>query len=273
LNVFITCDRTHDVTFLSGQIFASSLPPRGEIVLLKNFSNGQHFKTPKGERLSETESSSRSELQYYRNFIFTGSISVRLEGSKSVQLEKLFAKLEEIPPFSPKVSMLVNPEKKPDVILQVGDTKLDAHKEILVSRSKIFEAMFNTDAKENQDGVVVIQDLELKVVEEMLIFMYTDCSPNIKELAECLLPAADKYFIDKLKLICEIELIEHVSNQNVCKLSKLSETCKSENLAAFTSLYINENFQNIVKDVGWNEIQGIPKKVFKDVMKNVNISN
>jgi len=243
VDVFLNCSKNHDVSFSSGQLVCRN-ERDGHSMLLKMFSNKErHFNAPRRETLTNPllmESVNSDALLSNNTFhlTFSGRIFVRLESSKGAQLEKLYTKLEEIPSFSSGVSTLFYSEKKSDVILQVGDNKLDAHKEILVSRSIVFEAMFNTDSKEIHDGIVVIDDLEPKVVEELLFFMYTGYCPNIKELAEGLLYAAEKYFIEKLKLMCEIELIKKVDIHNVCKLSKLAYTYNAENLTAVTSMYI-----------------------------------
>merc|ERR1711936_1548745 len=90
-----------------------------------------------------------------------------------------------------------------DMALKIGDTTIPVHKSILAARSPVFCAMFQHDLEENKQGFVTITDLELDSLKEMLKFIYTGKVEQLETMADSLLAAADKYALDRLKVMCE----------------------------------------------------------------------
>nr|CAB3471124.1 unnamed protein product [Digitaria exilis] len=97
-------------------------------------------------------------------------------------------------------------------VLDSGD-RFPAHKNILAARSPVFMAEFFGDMKERSSQSVPIQDMQADVFKVMLHFIYTDTVPVLDEdpeaavtTAQHLLAAADRYGLDRLKLICEGKL-------------------------------------------------------------------
>lgn len=70
------------------------------------------------------------------------------------------------------VRMLNNP-KYSDIVFNVGDEEIQAHKVILAANSKYFEAMFGSDMVESQSNCVKITDFEPKVIRTMLEYIYS----------------------------------------------------------------------------------------------------
>lgn len=91
-----------------------------------------------------------------------------------------------------------------DVALIVGDgTKIfPAHKAILATRSKVFEAMFKHEAfEESEKNEVNITDVDAEIFEQLLKYIYTSKIPPMETNAVELLIAADKViFLHFLKL-------------------------------------------------------------------------
>ena len=85
---------------------------------------------------------------------------------------------------------LLTSGKFSDVTMVVGGERFAAHKSILAARSPVFAAMFDHDTKERQENKVDIPDMDAKVFQELLNFIYT-CKANDSMLPE-LLVAADK---------------------------------------------------------------------------------
>eukprot|EP00443_Scrippsiella_acuminata_P018374 CAMPEP_0115326394 /NCGR_PEP_ID=MMETSP0270-20121206/83551_1 /TAXON_ID=71861 /ORGANISM="Scrippsiella trochoidea, Strain CCMP3099" /LENGTH=255 /DNA_ID=CAMNT_0002746701 /DNA_START=39 /DNA_END=802 /DNA_ORIENTATION=+ len=82
------------------------------------------------------------------------------------------------------------------------------HKEILAMRSPVFQAMFAHGTREVGACEVVIVDLPASAVRELLLFLYTDrCSEGaLASMGDLLLAAADKYQVERLRQLCEVEL-------------------------------------------------------------------
>jgi speckle-type POZ protein len=111
-----------------------------------------------------------------------------------------------------------------DVTLNVHGRQFEAHKCILVSSSKVFEAMFNHPTKEKMTNQVVIEDIQPEVFHELLRFIYTGrlTSTTMETMAARLFAAADKYLLDQLKSECESHLLRQMSAENCMELLLLS---------------------------------------------------
>lgn len=82
-----------------------------------------------------------------------------------------------------------------DVFFVVDGQKIGIRKEILVSKSDVFKAMFDHETQEKESGVVEITDFPFVVVEQMVHFMkHGHCSLWYTEL-DRLTAIADKYNI------------------------------------------------------------------------------
>ncbi|CAN6216000.1 unnamed protein product [Urochloa humidicola] len=97
-------------------------------------------------------------------------------------------------------------------VLDSGD-RFPAHKTILAARSPVFMAEFFGHMNERRSQSVRIEDMETAVFKAMLHFIYTDMVPELDlepeaaaTMAQHLLAAADRYSLERLKLICEGKL-------------------------------------------------------------------
>ncbi|XP_066384781.1 BTB/POZ and MATH domain-containing protein 1-like [Miscanthus floridulus] len=109
-----------------------------------------------------------------------------------------------------------------DVQFKVGSDLFSAHKCILATRSTAFLAeFFGPAGKENRTDVsrvrIRIDDMEPRVFKALLHFIYTDALPEVHEddkvvIAQGLLVAADRYAMERLKLICANMLCSYISD-------------------------------------------------------------
>uniref|UniRef100_A0A0E0MI73 BTB/POZ domain containing protein-like n=1 Tax=Oryza punctata TaxID=4537 RepID=A0A0E0MI73_ORYPU len=101
-----------------------------------------------------------------------------------------------------------------DVHIKVGSKLFAAHKNVLAARSPVFMAeLFGNGGKEKETkaaatGNVIIQidDMDVRVFQAMLQFIYTETLPSIDKgdremMAQNLLVAAHRYGIERLKSI------------------------------------------------------------------------
>ena len=61
--------------------------------------------------------------------------------------------------------------------------------------------MFEHDMEESKRNRVDVTDVDSDVMADMLRFIYTGKAPNLETMAADLLAAADKYALDRLKVI------------------------------------------------------------------------
>ncbi|CAL5005181.1 unnamed protein product [Urochloa decumbens] len=118
-----------------------------------------------------------------------------------------------------------------DVSFVVDGNQFPAHRAVLAARSPVFEAeLFGSMADATMSSITV-QDIEPAAFKVMLRFMYNDSFPTDEELGDSradmlqhLLAAADRFALDRLKLICSMKLIESVSVDTVGSILVCSET-------------------------------------------------
>ena len=70
--------------------------------------------------------------------------------------------------------------------------------------------------------------MEPEVFDALLTFIYTDTLPEMKEGEECamaqhLLVAADRYNLERLKLICEDKLCKYIDTGSAATILALAE--------------------------------------------------
>ncbi|CAM0909303.1 unnamed protein product [Alopecurus aequalis] len=101
-----------------------------------------------------------------------------------------------------------------DVKFVVAGQEFAAHKVILAARSPVLMAELFGNMMEARSGRVEVQGVAPAAFKAMLNFIYTDTAPELDQegdalvitWAQILLAAADRYGLDRLKLICEIKL-------------------------------------------------------------------
>ncbi|EPY76307.1 speckle-type POZ protein isoform X2 [Camelus ferus] len=86
---------------------------------------------------------------------------------------------------------------------------------------------------------VEINDVDPEVFKEMMRFIYTGKAPNLDKMADNLLAAADKYALERLKVMCEEALCSNLSVENVADTLVLADLHSAEQLKAQAIDFIN----------------------------------
>ncbi|CAO2163962.1 unnamed protein product [Urochloa humidicola] len=105
----------------------------------------------------------------------------------------------------------------------LGRETFAAHKFVLAMRSPVFKAELYGPMREASAKHVTIEDMQPAVFRALLHFIYSDSLPDMDDLggdANCemmrhLLVAADRYGVDRLKLVCQSILCENIDVKNV----------------------------------------------------------
>ncbi|XP_028724501.1 speckle-type POZ protein-like isoform X2 [Peromyscus eremicus] len=108
-----------------------------------------------------------------------------------------------------------------------------------LARSPVFNAMFEHEMEECKKNRVEINDLDPEVFKEMMRFVYTGKAPNLDKMADNLLAAADKYALERLKVMCEEALCSSLSVENVADTLVLADLHSAEQLKAQAIDFIN----------------------------------
>ncbi|VAH37742.1 unnamed protein product [Triticum turgidum subsp. durum] len=102
---------------------------------------------------------------------------------------------------------------------------------------------------ENDAKCIQIDDMEAKVFKMMLHFIYTDTLPNIDEgeiteMAQHLFVAADRYNLERLKLICANMLCNYMDVGTAATTLALAEQHDCDKLKEVCYRFL-KSFQNL----------------------------
>jgi hypothetical protein len=117
-----------------------------------------------------------------------------------------------------------------DVMFKFTDPahNLWAHKAVLYQRSPVFKDKFPPDVLEALNGEIEVDDVEPRVMKELLIHMYTESfSDNTWKqddaFARKLFTAACLYGFSDARAECELVIGRHVTVENVSALLRLAD--------------------------------------------------
>ncbi|RCV35507.1 hypothetical protein SETIT_7G245100v2 [Setaria italica] len=133
--------------------------------------------------------------------------------------------------------------KGKDVMVHVDNQLFWCHRCVLAARSPVFNAelfgpMKNAQSVEihgmknkctGDQPIIVIGDMKADIFRALLHFLYTDslpdhqCDDDKNAVMQHLLVAADRYGVDRLKLMCEEELCRSVDMQSVASTLAIAE--------------------------------------------------
>ncbi|XP_055678847.1 protein roadkill isoform X1 [Lutzomyia longipalpis] len=156
--------------------------------------------------------------------------------------------------LSEDLGNLFDSERFSDVTLAVGGREFQTHKAILAARSPVFAAMFEHEMEERKQNRVAITDVDHEVLKEMLRFIYTGKAPNLEKMADDLLAAADKYALEKLKVMCEEALCVNLSVETAADTLILADLHSADQLKAQTIDFINTHATDVMETQGWKNM-------------------
>ena len=174
---------------------------------------------------------------------------------------------------------LLRSEAGADVTFAVSGETFAAHKVVLAARSPVFMAEFFRDMKEKDARHVEIQDMDAAAFTAMLHFIYTDAVPELDErpevtataLAQHLLVAADRYGLDRLKLMCESRLAIGMDAGTVASTLALAEQHGCSRLKAKCIEFIaggsQENLDAMLATVGYKHLVASSPSVLAELLK------
>lgn len=168
---------------------------------------------------------------------------------------------------------LIEDDKFADVTLVVGGTTFKAHKCVLANKSPVFAVMFEHSMKEKMNNEVTIEGTDPKVFKEMLQFIYTGEVNDIRNIAEDLLAEADKYFIERLKIMCEEALVENVSTENAVKYLRLADCYNSPALKKQVIDFIVLNAEEMLNVPEYKSIGELLRGVAFEVIHALTLKN
>ncbi|KAG2582535.1 BTB/POZ and MATH domain-containing protein 1-like [Panicum virgatum] len=142
----------------------------------------------------------------------------------SVSKTELFNRIEVSESnITEQLGNLLDSEEATDVTFCVGGETCAAHRVLLATRSPVFKAQLYGPMREAKEQLVIIEDMQPAVFRALLRFIYTDSFPDMddlegganREMIRHLLVAADRYAVDRLKLVCQSILCKNIDVETV----------------------------------------------------------
>ncbi|KAM6163944.1 speckle-type POZ protein-like [Rhynchocyon petersi] len=141
-----------------------------------------------------------------------------------------------------------------DCSLCVAGQEFRAHKAILTARSPVFRAMFEHEMEESIKNRVQINFMDPEVFKEMMCFIYTGKAPNLYNMADDLLAAADRYALERLKVMCEDALCRNLSVENAADILILADLHSAHQLKTQAVNFINYHALDVLETSGWKSM-------------------
>ncbi|CAL5003199.1 unnamed protein product [Urochloa decumbens] len=118
-----------------------------------------------------------------------------------------------------------------DVAFKVGEEIFRAHKIVLGARSPVFKAELYGPLGDKDREYITIEDMQPAIFKALLHFMYRDSLPEVgnlgvderEEMAKHMLVAAERYGVDRLKVVCEGLLERRLDVNNVAATLALAD--------------------------------------------------
>lgn len=108
--------------------------------------------------------------------------------------------------------------------------------------------------EESKKNRVEINDVEPEVFKEMMCFIYTGKAPNLDKMADDLLAAADKYALERLKVMCEDALCSNLSVENAAEILILADLHSADQLKTQAVDFINYHASDVLETSGWKSM-------------------
>ncbi|XP_039827220.1 BTB/POZ and MATH domain-containing protein 1-like [Panicum virgatum] len=155
-----------------------------------------------------------------------------------------------------------------DVQFLVGGKTFSAHRCVLAARSRVFNAQLFGAMREGtawEDSVIQIDDMAPQVFENLLHFVYTDSLLEMEGLGEAaaaaamaqhLLEAADRYDMQRLKLVCEDRLCRHIDVSTVATTLALAEQhhCQGLKESCYEFLRSSKTLNEVMETDGFQHL-------------------
>ncbi|KAL6843275.1 hypothetical protein ACP4OV_026988 [Aristida adscensionis] len=199
---------------------------------------------------------------------------------KEPQVEEtpIAADLEgQVPPsdLGDSFGKLLESEEGADVAFKVKGELLHAHRLVLAARSPVFKAELYGPMSENKMECIVIEDMVPAVFKALLRFVYTDSLPAMddldeeenEEMVKHLLVAADRYAVERLKLVCETMLCKRLKVESVAATLALADQhhCDMLKDACIGFISSSDRMDNVMASKGYQHLKRACPAVFVDM--------
>ncbi|KAK3121309.1 hypothetical protein QOZ80_8BG0650490 [Eleusine coracana subsp. coracana] len=210
------------------------------------------------------------------------TIECRVTVIKESQVSDITGDLEiEVPPsdLSDHFGKLLLEEERADVTFSVGGENFPAHRTVLATRSPVLKAELYGHMKERRARRVTGEDMQPEVFKALLQFIYTDSLPDWDdldvdgycEILRHLLVAADRYALDRLKLLCASLLVKYLDADTVATTLALADQHNCEKLKDVCIEFMTSSgeMEAVVATHGYANLKRTCPSILVDVLEKI----
>ncbi|RLM60737.1 BTB/POZ and MATH domain-containing protein 2-like [Panicum miliaceum] len=166
----------------------------------------------------------------------------------------------------PQTPCEIIPEEGADVAFKVQEETFRAHRVVLAARSPVFKAELCGPLRERNDGgVIPVEDVHPGAFRALLHFIYTDSLPAMddldgdenREIVKHLLVAADRYAMERMKLVCASILSRRLDVESVSTTLALADrySCGKLKDACIQYIISSNSMDEVVASPGYEELK------------------
>jgi speckle-type POZ protein len=151
-----------------------------------------------------------------------------------------------------------------DLTVRIGWFKsFKVHGCVLAARSPVFRALLCGTMVESRQTTIRVNDVDARVFEVLLYYMYNDCLPEFMEettveamnMTQHLLVAADRYAMESLKLICQDKLSKAIEAKTLGITLNLAEQFNCQQLKNYCLGHIARDTERIRATIKTNNFR------------------
>ena len=147
-----------------------------------------------------------------------------------------------------RLDMLRRQDHLCDITLVTKDDKeFKAHRNVLSAASPFFCKLFQSEMKENREGIVRFEEISGAIMEDVLEFIYTGSVEVTQENSEDLIAAANYFLIPGLKTVAGRFLERQMSKSNCISTFYFAEIYQCDELITNTRKFIHANFASVAE--------------------------
>ncbi|XP_073040696.1 BTB/POZ and MATH domain-containing protein 2-like isoform X2 [Primulina eburnea] len=215
----------------------------------------------------------------------SGPYTLKYRGSMCSHAEapKIYSISLPPPDIGQHFGKLLESGKGTDINFEVDGETFAAHKLVLAARSPVFRAQLYGPMKDEDTQCTIIEDMEAPVFKALLHFVYWDVLPDFEELtglnskwastlmSQHLLAAADRYGLDRLRLLCEDKLCKNVAINTVATTLALAEQhhCFQLKSSCLQFVALPENLRAVMQTDGFDYLKESCPRVLTELLEYV----
>ncbi|XP_024317547.1 BTB/POZ and MATH domain-containing protein 1-like isoform X2 [Brachypodium distachyon] len=204
---------------------------------------------------------------------------IRLKEAQAPQPEARFVVRVPFLGLMDDLKNLLETGEEADVSFKVRDEVFHAHKLILAMRSPVFKATLYGPMGDNCGESITIEDMHPVAFRGLLHFIYTDEFPELddidddddedeeEDMIQHLLVAADRYGMERMKLMCERIFSECLDSKTVATTLAFADQYNCSQLKDACIGFINslDTMDPVLSSTGYEHLKRACPNIFVDI--------